>query len=327
MMPVDSGIQPAALRRVAALVVFALAMLAARPSASAQAVPPQSVPAAGEPEPTWELLAGDAREITHATSASRDTALLEAIVAPRLSVTLGGEFAMLAYRPGPVSLRAGLFALFSLESRTPTTQLFPAPGGDSDLWRGILGYELTCVFDRFAQRHLGDRGALELAFGYYHESEHHSASNHPVKPGEGPDHPELRGRPQISNFVMADLALRKVFFGELELVVREQNKLFTNGKPDAHEPFEYGFGGDLIVRYRHYTWMQPFSATFAELLTSPVLRDARSVRSLLGVAFPGRFGEVSVYTSIDAGAQKGLLIPVERTGFGGGVRYSPFGSY
>jgi hypothetical protein len=66
------------------------------------------------------------------------------------------------------------------------------------------------------------------------------------------------------------------------------------------------------------------SANFYELLGSPVWRNVHSFRSLLGVAFPGRFGELSVCLSLSAGAGKGLLIPVNDTDFGAGLRDSPF---
>jgi hypothetical protein len=291
--------------------------------ASAQSAPPVEPTSAPVERFTW--LPGDAREITHATSASRDTALLDGILYPRISVTLGGEFGLLRYRAGPVSLRPGVFALFNLESRTKAKHFFPAPGGDSDLWRGILAYELTCAFDRFAERHMGEAGALELALGYYHESEHHSAGNEPAQPDDGPDHPELRGRPQIDNFVMLDLAAR-TRWAKFEFVGRVQSKLFINGPASQHEPFRYGIGGDAIVRARHHPRVQPFSANFLEVLSSPVRRDANTFRSLLGVAFPGVFGEFSLYMSLTTGAGKGLLIPVNETDFGGGLRYSPFRS-
>jgi hypothetical protein len=305
----------------------------AREPSSAQPEPssaqaPESTSAEGsEPasEPRFRWLPGDARQISHASSASRDTALLEGILYPRISVTLGSEFGLLRYRAGPVSLRLGLFALFNLESRTKAKHFFPAPGGDSDLWRGVLGYELTCAFERFAQRHMGEAGALELALGYYHESEHHSAGNNRPLPGDGPDHPELRGRPQLNNFVMADVAARNMW-AKFELVGRIQGKAFANGPATPHEPFRIGVGGDLIVRARHLSWLQPFSANFLELLISPVRRDANTFRSLLGVAFPGVFGELSLYLSLTTGAGKGLLIPVNDTDFGGGLRYSPFRS-
>jgi hypothetical protein len=278
---------------------------------------------APEPVERFAWLPGDARQISHASSASRDTALLEGILYPRISVTLGTEFGLLRYRAGPVSLRPGLFALFNLESRTKATHFFPAPGGDSDLWRGILGYQFSCAFDRFAERFMGEAGALELTLAYFHESEHHSAGNNRAEPGDGPDHPELRGRPQLNNFVMGDLAARTTL-AKIELVGRFQSKIFTNGEPTPHEPFRFGVGGDLIVRARHLSWLQPFSANFFELLGSPVRRDASTFRSLLGIAFPGVFGELSVYLSLTTGAGKGLLIPVNDTDFGGGLRYSPF---
>ncbi len=299
------------------LVCAALAWLAHTTVACAQSV--------SESDLTFRMLPGDARAISHATSASRDTALLEAIVAPRLSVTLGSEFGLFALTRRNLSMRMGLFALLGIESRTPTTQFFPAPGGDSSLWRGLLGYELTFSALELARSLLGERGGAELALGYYHESDHHTAGNDPVEPGDKPEHPGLRGRPQIGNFVMADLALRGEV-AKLGWMVREQNKLFTNGAVDAQEPYRFGIGGDLLVRGLHHPMFQPFSATFAEVLSSSLRKDARSLRSLLGVAIVGEYGELSAYLSFETGAQKGLLLIEERTAFGGGLRYSPFGT-
>jgi hypothetical protein len=239
-------------------------------------------------------------------------------------VTFGTEFGIVRYRPGPVSLRLGLFTLFNLESRTKAKHFFPAPGGDSDLWRGILGYELSCSFDKLAH-HLGERGGLELALGYYHESEHHSASNGVLPEGSPPDHPELRGLPQMNNYAMLDGAVR-TSWRKIELVSRLQGKLFLNGSATQREPFRFGVGGDLIIRARHFESVQPFWANFGEVLGSPVQRDGNTWRSLLGVVFPGFFGELSVYLSLTVGAGKGMLIPVHDTDFGGGLKYSPFKS-
>src|SRR5450432_2370674 len=192
---------------------------------------------AAEAEPlAW--LPGDAREISRSSSASRDTAALEAIVAPRFSVTLGTELGILRWKVPGVAVRVGALALFGLESRTPSQRLLPAPGGDSDLWRGILAYEISGSFDRFA-RELGRHAALELAIGYYHESDHHTASNAPLVPGAPPDHPELRARPQVGNFVSADLAVR-FQVRVLEVVLRQQAKLFANGAADRRAPFVAG---------------------------------------------------------------------------------------
>jgi hypothetical protein len=273
-----------------------------------------------------EWLPGDARQVSHACSASRDTAALEAIVAPRFSVTLGSEFALIAWRPAGFTLRAGTLALFGLESRTPSRQLFPAPGGDSDLWRGILGYELALSFDRLATDALGRHGALEIAAGYYHESEHHTASNDPVVPGAPPDDPDLRGRPQIGNFLAADLAAR-FQVDSLELILRHQSKLFVNGEPTAVTPFRAGTGDELVFQLHGVLpGLTPFWSTAAEVLIATDRPPARYFRSLVGISLPGIRGELRLYASYDAGAEKGLLIPDRQHTAGAGLRYTPFDS-
>ncbi len=276
-------------------------------------------------EPTeFRWLPGDAREVSHSSSASRDTAALEAIVAPRFSVTLGSEFGLVAWQPKGVTLRIGALALFGLESHTRSSRLLPAPGGDSDLWRGILGYELALSFDRLATDAFGARGALEVALGYYHESDHHTASNEPVVPGATPDHLELRGRPQIGNFIAADVAVRFQVHS-LELILRQQSKLFVNGTASPATPFRAGTGNELVFQLHCVLpAVTPFWSTAAEVLIAKDGPAARYFRSLVGISLPGRHGELRLYVSYDVGAEKGLLIPEHQNALGGGLRYTPF---
>jgi len=50
----------------------------------------------------------------------------------------------------------------------------------------------------------------------------------------------------------------------------------------------------------------------------------RDLRTLLGVSLPGVKGELRLYASFDAGAEKGLLITEQQTALGAGFRYTPF---
>jgi len=269
-------------------------------------------------------LPGDAREVSHSSSASRDTAAVEAIVAPRFSVTLGSELGLVAWRESGLTLRVGALALFGLESRTRSKRLLPAPGGDSDLWRGILGYELALSFDRVARLALGEHGGLEVALGYYHESDHHTASNDPVTPGLGPDHPDLRGRPQIGNSLSADFASR-IQAGSLELILRHQSKLFVNGTATASTPFQAGTAQELVLQlHQAVRGVTPFWSGAAEVLLAKGRAATRDFRTLLGVSLPGVRGELRLYASFDAGAEKGLLITEQQTALGAGFRYTPF---
>jgi hypothetical protein len=279
-------------------------------------------------DPSSELawLPGDARHISRFSSASRDTATSEVIILPRFSVTLGSEFGLCAWHRPDFTLRAGVFALFGLESRTRSKRLFPAPGGDSNLWRGILGYEFAVSFDRLASEALGRQGALEVALGYYHESDHHTASNTPVEAGAEPDNPDLRDRPQVGNYLAADFAARFRVHA-LELVLRHQSKLFVNGHATRSAPFRAGTGDELVLQLREVSpSVIPFWSTSVEILLGKDRAPSRYFRSLLGVALPGRQGELRIYASYDTGAQRGLLIPEQQTAFGLGLRYSPFGS-
>ncbi len=295
---------------VAALLVFgALASHCARASAA-----------------DLDWLPGDAREISRFSSASRDTATTEAIVAPRFSVTLGTEFGLLAWRPSPLALRAGVVAMFGLESRTRSKRLFPAPGGDSKLWRGILGYEVAVSFEQLAKQALGEHGGLEAALGYYHESDHHTASNDPVQPGAQPEDSELDARPQVGNYLAADLAAR-FRIHPVELVLRHQSKLFVNGRANAAAPFRFGTGDELVLQLHGVLpGVTPFWSTAAEVLVADQRDPSGFFRTLLGVALPGLKGELRIYASYDAGAQRGLLLVERQNAFGLGLRYSPFAS-
>jgi len=268
-------------------------------------------------------LPGEARQITRSSSASRDTAAFDAIVYPRFAVTLGSEFGLLAWSTPQVTWRVGALALFGLESRTKSQRLFPAPGGDSNLWRGILGYELACSFDALA-RGLGEHGAIEAAAGYYHESEHHTASNDPVTPTSSPDGADLRARPQIGNYLAIDWATR-LPAGRFEFVLRDQAKWFVNGALSERSPFRAGTGAELVVQVHGLSpALLPFSATYAEALFAPRRSSAHFFRSLLGCAFPGKSGEFRLFASLSSGAGEGLLIPERQTALGGGLRFTPF---
>ena len=273
-----------------------------------------------------EWLPGDAREVSRSSSASRDTAAVEAIVAPRFSVTLGTELGLVAWHESGLTLRGGALALFGLESQTRSKQLLPAPGGDSNLWRGILGYELALSFDRFAQLALGKHGGLEVALGYYHESDHHTASNDPITPGLVPDHPDLRGRPQIGNSLSADFASR-VQAGSLEVVLRHQSKLFVNGPATETTPFQAGIAQELVLQlHQALPGVTPFWSSVVEVLLAKGRAAPRDFRTLLGVSLPGVKGELRLYASFDTGAEKGLLISERQTALGAGFRYTPFAS-
>ena len=299
-------------RRIAILLVSCGAPFFAQ--GTARALPSEGV----------QWLPGDAREVSRSSSASRDTAALEAIVAPRFSVTLGTELGLVAWHRSGLSLRGGALALFGLESQTRSRQLFPAPGGDSNLWRGILGYELSLSFDRIARLALGQHGGLEIALGYYHESDHHTASNDPVTPGLGPDHPELRGRPQIGNSLAADFASR-FQAGSLELILRQQSKLFVNGPATDTTPFRAGTAQELVLQlHQLLPGVTPFWSSAAEVLLAKGRAATRDFRTLLGVSLPGVTGELRLYASFDAGAEKGLLITERQNALGAGFRYTPF---
>ncbi len=188
-----------------------------------------------------------------------------------------------------------------------------------------MGYELALSFDRLAKLALGKHGGLEVALGYYHESDHHTASNEPVTPGLGPDHPELRGRPQIGNSLAVDFASRFQAGSLWRLILRQQSKLFVNGPATATTPFRAGTAQELVLQlHQLLPGVTPFWSSTAELLLAKGRAGPRDFRTLLGVSLPGVTGELRLYASFDAGAEKGLLITERENALGAGFRYTPF---
>ena len=273
----------------------------------------------------FRLLPGASRAIPRTTSASRDAPVLEIVVAPRPATTLGGEFALLALTPTPgTTLRLGLWGIFAVESRTATRRVFPAPGGDADLWRGAIAYSAALSFDDAGQ-HWGERGAQELTVSYVHESEHHTASN---LPGMGLDHPELRGLPQIGNAFVLDTAMRFPLPDRWKLLGRYQHKLFVNGRHESPPaPFTNAPGADVELRWRRPAHVQPFASLFAEYLFARRQQAAPAyfLRCLSGVVVraDGPW-ELSVFAVLDAGDGKGLLIGHRETHVGAGLRFAFF---
>lgn len=262
----------------------------------------------------WEAdFLGPAREISHSSSASRDTAALGLVAAPHRILTGGGDFSVLQLRDQRLSLRLGVFAMVELESEGKSNGFDGIlPKADIHFWRGLYGYSVAASLDDFANRHLGPRGALEVTLNFRHESEHYTGSN------EGGEAIDCSDRPHIGNFIMLDMAAR-LPLGCLDLIGRLQHKFFLPN-PGG---YSQGPGGDLIVRWRRWDHIHPFSSLFAEYLFGQTgYPDAYLVRNLTGFVVPSQAGDIYLFMLADVGHRKGLAVFTEERTLGFGVRFA-----
>jgi hypothetical protein len=237
------------------------------------------------------------------------------IFGPHRVLSGGADFALLALRSPDVSLRLGGFGLLELESAGTTDSYLPFPQGDIHYWRGLYGYGVAASFDRLAADWLGPRGALEATVTVRHESEHETGSS---SGGPGTDYSDV---PIVGNFVMLDLAAR-VPLADFDVVVRVQDKQFI---PSTGSGYAQGPGADLIVRWRKYPRLQPFSSTFAEyLFGTDGYPDAYLVRNLTGVVVPSAAGDLYVFLDLDVGNRKGLAVYTVERSAGFGLRFAFF---
>jgi hypothetical protein len=263
--------------------------------------------------PRFEILPGASREISHAASASRDTAALGVIIVPRAVLTAGGDFGLCAIRGEGLTFRPGFFGMLELESEGETKRFLPLPMGDTTFWRGLYGYSAAIAFDALAKRWLGERGALEATIAFRHESEHFTGSN------DGPTTEAYAGLPHIGDFILVDAALRAPF-GRFEVETRVQYKAFVI-RDDERAPYRHAPGADLIARFKAWPFLHFFSSTFAEFLISKdITEDAFFFRNLTGIVLPGRAGDMYIYAATDVGHGKGLLVHRKEASLGGGIR-------
>jgi len=194
---------------------------------------------------------------------------------------------------------------------------------DVGLWRGVLGFSTGVSLDDLAKRWLGPRGQLEAVLSYRHESEHFTGPR-------DPDDRTFDDIPIIGDFLMPDFAARFPV-GPVDLEVRLQLKLFFPS--GGFQQYIVGPGVDLIARWQLTDWVQPFVSVFGEYLwgneepyegRTVDIPDNYLVRGLLGVVFPGRLGDVQLFTSLAVGHGKGLLVFREEFLWGWGVRLAFF---
>ena len=278
-------------------------------------------PAADGARVAVELLPGESRSISHAHSASRDTALLAYQVLPHVVLTTGADFAVLGFRFSGIDLRAGMFGMIEVQTTEGQPLNFLTVPAGPYIWRGLLGYSVAVAPITLARRWLGPRGAIEGVVSFRHESEHFTGS----REGNEGLYVDV---PDIGDFVMIDVAAR----GGTRLLVAElrlQNKFFlptTSG-------YTNGPGADLVFRLEPLDRLHPFLAVFGEYLFGrPVERegirgrypDNYLVRGLLGIVFVGRTADLQLFAAASVGHGKGLLAFEEELRIGWGIRIGFF---
>jgi hypothetical protein len=271
------------------------------------------------------------RAISRASSASRDTPVLEYAYGPRAQASIGVEAGVVAVGQRDVVTRYSLYAMVALENATET-KFFPP----NELWRGLIGVSVAVELPRLAGSWLGPGTDLELALVVGHESDHETGNSvvdlgTPLQTtlpfGAGGD------------FVAPDLAV-SLPAGPLRFVVRLVDRIYFNAFPllagartasdaiadDLHEGLANAAGADLIARWRLAPWFQPQLALYAEHLFArdPVVEDGGFFRAMLGAALPGKMGELVPFGSFDAGNGKGLLVERRELRLSFGVRYAVF---
>ncbi|HZF54840.1 MAG TPA: hypothetical protein VE093_39595 [Polyangiaceae bacterium] len=269
------------------------------------------------PPSSIRFMPGASRAISHAPSASRDTAALGILVMPQPVLTGGADFALFAIVGSGLTFRPGFFGMLELESGGETERFLPRPGEEVSLWRGLLGYSAAISFDRFAARTIGRGGAMEGVVSYRFENEH------VVLPAAGDATFEREDLPQVGEFIMVDLALRAPF-GRWEVETRLQHKFFILVQgDDKTAPYQHAPGADVIVRWKAFAKAHFFTSTFAEFfIGSTPARDAFFFRNLTGVTVPGRIGDLSIFAATDVGHGKGFLVDRRGASLGGGLRIS-----
>ena len=281
------------------------------------AMMPMRRAAADEERKAFVWLPGPAREIPTTTSASRDAPVSAMAYGPRVRGDLAGEFGLFALLGDALEFRFGMRGMIEIEHQDAGLRGPPVPGLGKGpmLWRGLYGGSFAFSLPRLG-RALGAHGGFELTAFVGHESDHATDISHPTLPPGAID--DGGG----GNFVGGDVAVRFPLATALELSLRAQDRHYLVGVI-ANAP-----GLDVVLRFRALPEVQPLLGVFGErLFVHHDRNDAKNghlITALVGVAFPGRAGEVTPFVSLEEGNAKGLLIDRTELRFAAGVRYAPF---
>ncbi len=270
---------------------------------------------ATRPRPVFSWL-GDARGISRAWSASRDTPTMNLTWTPRLGYVAGGEFALLTWRPPSWTLRTGFAGLIEVERDVDVDGVAdgPWPSGDGRLlWRGSYAVYAASAFDTLAKR-MCATCLFELALQYRHESQHYTASN-AGDPGE-----DVRDEPYVGDDLIFDGALSERA-GDWYFAQRAYALWYL---PDRSS-YSAGAAFDLYARFTRWQLAQPFLSLYGEYRFGTELHgrdfpDAHRLRALFGIALPSTLGDVMVYGFADTGNRYGIRGLTNEATLGFGVR-------
>ena len=273
--------------------------------------------------PAWtERLPGNAREISRASSASRDTPVLEGAYGPASQSSVGLEFATVRLHWEGISVRFAVHFLVALENHDKGF-ISGMPFVANQLWRGLWGSSLSFTSRSLSRQWFGPRGGLEVTTLFGHESAHADADFRDTHPGfSGPPHRGDILRGGEGNYFQHDIAARLAPRDSLDLVLRVQDRIYVTGLM-RHAP-----GLDLVLTWRPIPEIQPMVAIFAErLFVNPgenASENGAFARVMLGALLPGKLGVVTPFVSLDGGNGKGFLINQREARGSFGLRYSPF---
>jgi hypothetical protein len=255
---------------------------------------------------TW--LPGPARALDQSWSSLRDAPVFEATFGPRARTSLGIEPGLVLIPVGRHTLRVALYGLVALENHVER-RFFPP----NELWRGLVGFTTSYSLDG---------PGVEVTAAVGHESDHADAYLTRLSP-------ELlrvvyllpyRGIPlggegEFGEYAGGDVAFaRRV--GGVTLRARILEHAFFHGIVDHQASAEVGLRVALGA-------VEPFASTSGETIVAGA-HNAPVFRALAGVAFPGRFGEVSPIGAFETGYGRGYLVNVSNSSFSIGLRYTPF---
>jgi hypothetical protein len=273
--------------------------------------------------PAWtERLPGNAREISRAASASRDTPILEGAYGPASQSSVGIEFGTVRLHWEGISVRLGVHFLVALENHDKGF-ISGMPFVANQLWRGLWGSSLAFTSRGLARRWFGPRGGLEVTTLFGHESAHADADFRDTHPGffAAPRRGDILKGGE-GNYFQHDLAVRLAPTEKLELVLRVQDRIYITGL------VRQAPGLDAVLTWKLLPELQPMVAIFAErLFVNPgenASENAAFARVMLGALLPGKLGVVTPFVSLDGGNGKGFLVNQVEARGSFGLRYSPF---
>ncbi len=269
-----------------------------------------------------EFLPGSSREVTRSTSASLDAPVTTIVFTPRVELKAAADVGLFRWDLSGVALRPGLAGFCDLQYADPGGFWPVPPPTGQILFRGHYEFSVSLSAEHLARKSLGPRGAIEVAILGGHESDHVLGSGGPESGFVNAPKPGDIVSGGGGNFFGTEVAIRAPMPSAGEVWARIADRRYIAG-PILHEPSIEGG-----LRWHLWPHAEPVVSVFFEgLLVDPnqnAGRNGGDGELLAGVAFPGRWGELTPFASAQVGNQKGLLINHREFDVVLGVRYAPF---